>query len=268
MADREHWHDFFGEDYLLFSEVILHGERTAFEVDQLLQLLRLPQGARILDLGCGQGRISVPLAQRGYKVTGVDASGALLAAARERAESAGAAEAAGTKGTNGTAGTAGNVSFIELDMRELEAVEEFDAVINLGTAFGYLQSEEEDKDIVRRIVRSLKPGGQFIQETENREFKLMHSAKKTWDMMNGQPVWSQREFDSVSGRWNEVMNWLEAGSLKTSRLNLRLYAATELLGMHTGAGLICEGVYGGFDFSPLTTNSPRLLIHMKKKQDA
>ncbi|MVO98879.1 class I SAM-dependent methyltransferase [Paenibacillus lutrae] len=253
MADREHWHDFFGADYLLFSEVILHEERTAFEVDQLLQLLRLPQGARILDLGCGQGRISVPLARRGYKVTGMDASRTLLAAARKRAESA---------------GTAGNAEFVELDMRGLEAVEEFDAVINLGTAFGYLQHEEEDRDIVRRIVRSLKPGGQFIQETENREFKLMHSAKKTWDMMNGQPVWSQREFDSVSGRWNEVMNWLEAGNLKTSRLNLRLYAATELLGMHTEAGLIREGVYGGFDFSPLTTNSPRLLIHLKKKQDA
>ncbi|EPD82751.1 hypothetical protein HMPREF1207_03543 [Paenibacillus sp. HGH0039] len=250
VAAREHWHDFFGKDYLLFSEVILNEERTRFEIGQLLSLLNLPEGASILDLGCGQGRISVPLALRGYQVTGIDASDTLLDEARRRAL-ASRAEAV----------------FKSLDMRELDFADEFDAVLNLGTAFGYLENEEENQDILHRVYRALKPGGQLIQETENRDFKLLYSAKKTWDMMNGCPVWSQREFDSVTGRWNEEMTWFDNGELKSSRLNLRLYTAAELLHLHGNAGLDVKGIYGGFDLSPLTTSSPRMLLHLEKKTD-
>lgn len=141
VAAREHWHDFFGKDYLLFSEVILNEERTRFEIGQLLSLLNLPEGASILDLGCGQGRISVPLALRGYQVTGIDASDTLLDEARRRAL-ASRAEAV----------------FKSLDMRELDFADEFDAVLNLGTAFGYLENEEENQDILHRVYRALKPG--------------------------------------------------------------------------------------------------------------
>ncbi len=58
-------------------------EAWADYIDRMLQKHGCP-GKRLLDLGCGTGCISIPLAQRGYQVTGVDISEEMLAAAREK----------------------------------------------------------------------------------------------------------------------------------------------------------------------------------------
>jgi len=73
--------------------------RTAYvlrHLDELLAVLDLPPGARLLELGCGMGRFSLLLAERGYRVTAVDLSPELLrvldAEARARPEAAGRLE--------------------------------------------------------------------------------------------------------------------------------------------------------------------------------
>lgn len=58
-------------------------EAWADYIDRMLQKHGGP-GKRLLDLGCGTGCISIPLAQRGYQVTGVDISEEMLATAREK----------------------------------------------------------------------------------------------------------------------------------------------------------------------------------------
>jgi cyclopropane fatty-acyl-phospholipid synthase-like methyltransferase len=60
---------------------VLPAERTAAEVNGVVGLLGLAPGARLLDLCCGHGRHAVPLAQLGYRVTGLDLSRTLLARA-------------------------------------------------------------------------------------------------------------------------------------------------------------------------------------------
>jgi len=57
---------------------------TRAEVDFLVRRLRLPRGARILDVPCGYGRHAAGLARRGYVVTGVDLSRAMIAEGRRR----------------------------------------------------------------------------------------------------------------------------------------------------------------------------------------
>jgi 2-polyprenyl-3-methyl-5-hydroxy-6-metoxy-1,4-benzoquinol methylase len=44
----------------------------------------IPAGAKVMDFGCGDGRVAIPLAAMGYEVTGVDASSNMLAALAER----------------------------------------------------------------------------------------------------------------------------------------------------------------------------------------
>src|SRR5437660_11607155 len=58
------------------------------EVQQVVALLHLPDGASILDLCCGYGRHSIKLAQRGFKVTGVDISAKQIQHARKEARQA------------------------------------------------------------------------------------------------------------------------------------------------------------------------------------
>ena len=85
---------------------------------------RSPSGARILDIGCGDGRIAVELADDGYEVTGLDASGIFLEAGEHRAARRGV-----------------TIRWLRGDMRELGFEEEFDAAINMGGTFGYFDDD-------------------------------------------------------------------------------------------------------------------------------
>ncbi|HEX3213864.1 MAG TPA: class I SAM-dependent methyltransferase, partial [Actinomycetota bacterium] len=125
---------------------MLPAERTAAEVNGVVGQLGLAPGARLLDLCCGPGRHAVPLAQLGYRVTGLDLSRPLLARA--------AAAAAGQR-----------VGLVAADMRRLPFADgSFDAVLNLFNAFGYLEDEAQDELVLAEVARVLAPGGRFLQE--------------------------------------------------------------------------------------------------------
>src|SRR5688500_13462732 len=82
---------------------------AAAEVEQILALIQLDDGGEVLDLACGPGRHSIPLAQRGFTVTGVDQSQFLLERARSRSAQEGV-----------------SVEWVKADMREFLRPEAFD----------------------------------------------------------------------------------------------------------------------------------------------
>ena len=88
MTDKSTWERFFdahAPDY----DGNEFTKNTVAEVDFVLELLELPAGASILDVGCGTGRHAVELARRGYAVTGLDLSSEMLRVAAEAADAAG-----------------------------------------------------------------------------------------------------------------------------------------------------------------------------------
>lgn len=111
---------------------------TREALDDILQ--RLPEGAAVLDLGCGAGYpVAQRLAQR-FVVTGVDISAEQLKLARERVPIA---------------------KFIKADMTELELPQgSFDAVVALYSIIHV--PREEHGALLRKIRRWLKPGGIFL----------------------------------------------------------------------------------------------------------
>jgi SAM-dependent methyltransferase len=152
--DERPWYiDFFDDDYLRVFLPVLPDERTAAEVNAVVALLGLAPGARLLDLCCGHGRHAVPLAQLGYRVTGLDRSRPLL----ERAAALAAARGQ-------------QVDLVAADMRRLPFADaSFDAVLNLFHAFGYLEDEAEDERVLAEVGRVLAPSGRLLQEVANRE---------------------------------------------------------------------------------------------------
>jgi 2-polyprenyl-3-methyl-5-hydroxy-6-metoxy-1,4-benzoquinol methylase len=138
----------FDEDYLYFYETFLDA-RTPEEVERVVELFELEPAAEILDCPCGHGRIANPLAERGYRVTGLDSTELFLDRARE----------------NATARRV-EVEYVHGDMRELPWRERFDGVLNWFTSFGYF-SDQENKAVLRGFHDALKPGGRLVLETQN-----------------------------------------------------------------------------------------------------
>ena len=73
----EWWSAFFAGNWLDVQRNV-RAERTSDEVAFLESTLNLTPGCRILDVPCGNGRLALPLAERGYRITGVDITKVLL----------------------------------------------------------------------------------------------------------------------------------------------------------------------------------------------
>jgi SAM-dependent methyltransferase len=139
----------FDEDYLYFFEEILTPERTAEDVEKIVELLQLEPGAAILDCPCGYGRIANSLAERGFHVTGLDASELFLSRGRTDAAARGV-----------------EVEYVHGDMRHLPWEGRFEGLINWFTSFGYF-SDEQNKAVLREFHDALAPGGTLVLETLN-----------------------------------------------------------------------------------------------------
>jgi trans-aconitate methyltransferase len=114
-----------------------HGRFVANLGSGVLDLLAARSGERILDLGCGDGAITEALAMLGVNVIGVDASPAMVAAARGRG--------------------------LKIDHRSGDALEyeaEFDAVFSNAA----LHWMPDAAGVLRCVHRALRPGGRFVAE--------------------------------------------------------------------------------------------------------
>jgi SAM-dependent methyltransferase len=249
MAGAPWYCEFFGEEYFRLFESVLTPERAAREVEGIVDLLRLPPGSRILDLGCGHGRIAIPLAQRGYRVTGLDLSAVFLERARADAAAAGVA-----------------IKWLRGDMRALPFEAAFDAVISIFTSFAYLESEEEDLEVLRQVRQALKPGGLFLLECSHRESVLRRFLPaEVTRREDGTLVLNERSFDLLTSRYEGRWTILRPdGSRQAYHTSKRLYSLTELARLFAAAGLELCGAFGGLDGSALTLESPRLALVARK----
>lgn len=124
---------------------------TANEVDVILEHLALHPGARILDVGCGNGRHAVELALRGFDVTAVDRSDVWLEQAQAAAREAGV-----------------EIAFRQADARDLDLGGTFDAVICLYDVVGSFARDEDNLAILAGVRRHLAQGAPFAFSVMNR----------------------------------------------------------------------------------------------------
>jgi SAM-dependent methyltransferase len=234
----------FGEEYFQVYGPLLSEERTMREVEGIVRLLALPKGSRILDLACGHGRHAIALAEHGYRVTGQDLSELFLDRARADAETRGVA-----------------VNWVHEDMRDIPFVDEFDAVINIFTAFGYFESDAEDQRVLDQVHKALRPSGRFLLETMHRD-ALVRTFQPSAVIRHegGLLVTEERSFDQLAGRAAVRLTLLYPDG-RRSELghDARSYTLTELARMLASSGLELQATHGGLDGSPLTLDSRRLV---------
>jgi SAM-dependent methyltransferase len=233
-VDPRWYETFFGEDWLRLA--VEHGrysdDETLKQVDFAVERLGLEPPARILDLAGGHGRHAIPLAQRGFRVTLLDLSEPSLAVARERAADAGV-----------------ELDIVHADMRDIAYDEEFDAVLNLFTAFGYFEDEADDVRLVERMARALVPGGALLVDLVSLFGIVREFQPRSWlDVGDGWTMLDEREYDVHTGRSAAAWTFLGPnGERRELRHSVRLYTLPELRSMLGGAGLTVEGAWLNWD---------------------
>jgi SAM-dependent methyltransferase len=240
--------DFFNDAYIRIYQPFLPPTRAEQEVTNILHLTHIQPGGTILDLCCGYGRHAIPLARQGYTVTGFDLSPHLLQAAQEQA----------TKEQV-------QVRWQQGDMQQLPYHEEFDAVINMFTSFGYLSDDEADLKVLRQAHKALKPNGIFLLETVYQP-RVMRSTSPHGIIHydNGSIVLEERHVDLLRSR-NEVhISLIEVDGRRTEyQQSIRIYTLTELARMLKEAGFEVQAYYGDLDGNPLTLDSRLVLVSRK-----
>jgi ubiquinone/menaquinone biosynthesis C-methylase UbiE len=240
------WHEsFFGEDWLRIA-LSFPDERADQQTEFIVTALGLEPGARVLDLACGHGRHSARLARRGFAVTGLDNSAQSLVLARESAPEA---------------------EFVEGDMRELPFEDgSFDAVINMFTAFGYFDHEEEDAWVLHEVARILRPTGAFLIDMINPPGLFARYRDDHWERLDDDTLFlQQHEYDVLAGRAKTYWTLIFAdGGRRELRHSVRTYTAPELVRLSEAAGLQVVRSWGDFDGSELTRESARLILRADK----
>ena len=220
------------------------------QVDFIERALELPPGARVLDLCCGWGRHAVRLAQRGYRVTGLDLSAYHIQLANQAARAAGV-----------------QAEWLRADMRDVPGRNRFDAVINCFTAFGYFDEQSEDQRVLDGVARALRPGGRFFIDTINHD-GLMARFRESDAIVrpDGSLRIEVRRYDVLTGRTNVEWIYVDSeGKRRKAFHSLRLYTYTEFATMLAKAGLRVVRTWGNFDGSELSMHSPRMMVMVEKQ---
>jgi ubiquinone/menaquinone biosynthesis C-methylase UbiE len=144
-GESRFWNDIYsGTD--VYS--VIHQHRRALALGWI-NGLRLPPGARVLEVGCGAGGTAVALAQRGLEVDATDSVPAMVELARRNAEQAQVGERIRTR------------------VADVQALDFPDQAFELVIALGVLPWLPAPADAVREIERVLKPNGSVIANIDN-----------------------------------------------------------------------------------------------------
>ncbi|WP_439620864.1 class I SAM-dependent DNA methyltransferase [Gemmata sp.] len=182
-----------------------------------------PTPGRLVDLGCGTGRLCAHFAGKGYDCVGVDLSDEMLARARE---------------------SGARVEWVKanlVDLAELPAAS-FDYAACLFSTLGMVRGAENRAKVVANAFRLLKPGGRFVLHAHNRFFHRLGRTRV------------------LAQRWKTLVGSTSAGDITMSQayggapLTLHHFTQREVLGLLEAAGFAVRDVFAtGDDGRPATS---------------
>lgn len=219
--DSNWWETFFqGAAVDLWLQAV-PAAQTEREADTIARALDLPAGARVLDVPCGGGRLALPLARRGYRVTGVDWSAEFLEHAR-------------------AADGSSSVAWERRDMRDLPWRGEFDGAFCAGNSFGYLD-DEGNAEFLRAVASALKPGGRFVLETPMvLENLLGHLQERPWWRLGDMDLLVVNDYDPRRSRLQTEYTFQSNGGREVRRGSHRAYSFRELVLLMERAGFVVD----------------------------
>jgi SAM-dependent methyltransferase len=210
-------------------------------------------GGPVLEIGSGTGRVSIPLAEDGHEVVGVDVSTAMLAVAEGHRAALPAA-------------TAARLTFREGDMATLDLGRRFALILAPSRVFQFMRTSADQRLALRALRGHLAPGGRLVLDLFDPNFDYVVPSKggmpRGFDLHH--PRTGNRVTVAVTGRWPEPDNQLiveewtfneldaDGNSLRTDteRLTLRWSTRAEMRLLLELEGLDVLAEYGDFAGGP------------------
>jgi SAM-dependent methyltransferase len=238
----ENWHQDFFSGLWLEVQALSYGAAENREIAETIgDILQLESGARVLDVPCGDGRLTVELAADGLAMTGVEREPRMLERARERASERGV-----------------EVEWLGQDMWALDAGRGFDAAICPWTSLGY-GSREQDQAFFDGVGRALGKDGLFLFETHVYETLLHDFEERVFRWAGDVLVAEEREFVPEEGRLHTDWTFSRAGEVERRRSRMQLYTVCELDRMLERAGMRTVASWGSWELDAFELGAPILI---------
>ena len=214
-----------------------------------MRALGLRKGARVLDVPCGAGRLTLPLQRHGLLLTGVDLADEQIAEARRRAAA--------------HPGTAG-IDWRQADIRDLPWEAAFDAAFCFGNSFGYLDCYGT-RAFVHAMARALRPEGRFAMDTGMIAETLLPNLRDRDETQIGDVTFIEENAYHAEVSCLETRYTFVRGGIAQSRAGLHwIYTIGEIARFLAEAGMGVTGLYGSLDERPFAVGD-RLLYLVAEK---
>jgi SAM-dependent methyltransferase len=211
-------------------------------------------GGPVLELACGTGRLTVPLAAAGTDITGIDRSPSMLETARNRA-----------------ARDQVDVSFQEGDMRDYDLGRKFKLIFISTNSFSHLLQHEEIESCLRCTRHHLAPKGRFVIDIFTPSARMLArewnevSPIGEYDDPEGKGrivVTETRRYDAAAQVNHSIWRYTNRDTQENWEIpfSLRMFYPQEIDALLRYNGFAIEQKFGGYDESPYGAASPKHLI--------
>jgi SAM-dependent methyltransferase len=243
----------------LYDAVPAYAERA----DIAFYLGEAERAGTVLEVGCGTGRLTLPLARAGHVVTGIDLSPAMLARARAKLD----AEAPEVRA---------RVTLLETDARRMTLASDaaFDLAVVPFRVMQHFVSIDDQLDVLAEVRKRLRPDGRVVFDVFNPSYPLMLGDRSAevedtpeHALPDGRTV--RRTVRVLAVHWAEQVSDLEliyyvGSGGRTERIvhrfPMRWFTPSELKHLVARAGYRLDALYGGFDRRPVGDDAPELIV--------
>lgn len=208
--------------------------------------------AKILELCCGTGRLTIPIAKDGYNISGVDFTASMLEEARKKATKAGL-----------------EINFIEADIRTLKLEEKYDIIFIPFNSIHHLYNNKDLFQAFNVVKNHLKDGGVFLLDCFNPNIKYIVEAEKeqkeiaTYTTNDGREVQIKQNMRYESNTQINRIEWhyfINGEFNSVQNLDMRMFFPQELDSYIERSGFKITHKYGGFNLEEFNENSEKQIF--------
>ncbi len=213
-------------------------------------------GHSILDLGCGSGYLTIPLAKQGLKVTGLDISPSMLDIAVTKSQAAGV-----------------KIGWIEENFIDFNLKQQFDMIIMSGCTLQYIENIDQIEQCLERVKKHLKPKGVFVFDIYNPSLPLLcrdpeerYYVTSYIDAFNREVTVEENNIYDTVTQINHI-TWYysvdDTPDYKVDVLKMRQFFPQEIRHILKKNGWTIDHCFGDFNGNRFSSDSPRQIFMVK-----